>query len=84
MDMRFLRSLALRCFTGRLFLSLPLTDANCEYLFRHLPLGRAAGRDVLPYELIRELANDPVILAHLQATYDDILACSPIPDEWLG
>lgn len=72
MDMCFLCSLALRRFTGRRFLSLPLTDADCKYLFRHLPLGWAVGLDSLPYELIRELAGDPVI------------AGSPIQDEWLG
>eukprot|EP00961_Rhodomonas_salina_P105349 1418703-Rhodomonas_salina.1 len=84
MDVRFLRSLTLRQFTGLRFLTLPLTDTDCEYLFRHLPLGLAAGRDALPYEMIRDLASDPVILAHLRATYDYILAGAPIPDEWLG
>eukprot|EP00961_Rhodomonas_salina_P258666 3495295-Rhodomonas_salina.2 len=49
MDTSFLRSLTLRRFTGWRFLTLPLTDTDCEYLFRHLPLGRAVGRDVLPY-----------------------------------
>eukprot|EP00961_Rhodomonas_salina_P150600 2028415-Rhodomonas_salina.2 len=52
MDDVFLTSLGIGRFTGRRFLSLPLTDADTEYLCWHLPIGKAAGRDWMQYELI--------------------------------
>eukprot|EP00961_Rhodomonas_salina_P204109 2754150-Rhodomonas_salina.2 len=72
MDDTFLESLGIGRFTGRRFLSLPVTDADMEYLCGHLPLGKAAGQDGLPYELIRNAL--PFAQRLLRRMYDEILA----------
>eukprot|EP00961_Rhodomonas_salina_P132760 1787287-Rhodomonas_salina.1 len=79
MDQWFLASLGIRGFTGRRFLSLPLSDPDMEFLFGHLPLGKAAGRDGLPYKLIRNAP--PFAQQLLRQAYDEILAGGEIPDE---